>query len=263
MKRIKIKVFLICVAATAMLNATGIGVQINQNHISGPVNEKLPAEILDLSNWKLNVPEGIKTPDRSDEYKQPMLNSYQHKDWFYANKKGDGVVFKAPTGGTTTKGSGYPRSELREMTDNGTKNASWSSAAGKHTLFIDLKINHLPVVKPHLVVGQIHDAEDDVIVFRLENKKLFVNLDDVKGPVLDDNYKLGTRFTLMFKVNNDETECYYNGKLMFTYKKAFENAYFKAGAYVQSSCQGKRKVEGEACDAYGEMEIYRVWVKHE
>jgi len=224
---------------------------------------KLPSEILNLSNWKLNVPEGIKTPGLSDEYKQPELNTYTNENWFYANKTSDAVVFRAITGGTTTKGSGYPRSELREMTDNGRKNASWSSSTGSHILFIDQSIIHLPVKKPHLVVGQIHDAEDDVIVFRLEKKKLFVKIDDENGPVLDDNYQLGTRFNVMFKVKNDTTECYYNGKLKFSYPKAFTGAYFKAGAYVQSSCQGKRKVEGESCDAYGAVEIYKVWVKHE
>lgn len=224
---------------------------------------KLPSEILNLKNWKLNVPEGIKTPGTSDEYRQPELNTYQDEKWFYANKPGNAVVFRAITGGTTTKGSGYPRSELREMTDDGRKNASWSSSTGTHTLFIDQSITHLPLKKPHIVVGQIHDAEDDVIVFRLEKNKLFVKMDDEKGPVLDENYQLGTRFTVMFKVKNDKTECYYNGLLKFSYPKAFNGAYFKAGAYVQSSCQGKRKVEGESCETYGAVEIYNLWVKHE
>lgn len=226
-------------------------------------NLKLPSSILDLGNWKLNVPEGIKNPGSSDEYRQPELAAYSNDKWFYANKANDAVVFRAITGGTTTKGSGYPRSELREMKDSGKKNASWSSSKGTHTLFIDQSIIHLPVKKPHIVVGQIHDAEDDVIVFRLEKNKLFVKMDDENGPVLDENYQLGTRFTVMFKVNNDRTECYYNGKLKFTYPKGFTGAYFKAGAYVQSSCQGKRKVEGESCDAYGAVELYNVWVKHE
>ena len=242
------------VAGLSLLIATGSTVKSIQ---------KLPAQVLDLTNWKLNVPEGVKTPDRSDEYKQPELGTYSNPHWFYVNKEGDAVVFRALTGGTTTKGSGYPRSELREMTDNGKKNASWSSSEGTHTLFIDQSIIHLPTKKPHIVVGQIHDAEDDVIVFRLEKNKLFVKMDDDKGPVLDENYQLGTRFTVMFKVKNNETECYYNGKLRYTYPKAFTGAYFKAGAYVQSSCHGKRKVEGESCDPFGAVQIYDVCVKHE
>jgi len=229
----------------------------------GQIQLKLPAEILELNNWKLNVPEGIKTPGKSDEYRQPELKTYHNDKWFFVNKAGDAVVFSAMTGGTTTIGSGYPRSELREMTDQGKKNASWSSSIGIHTLFIEQRIIHLPEKKPHIVVGQIHDDKDDVIVFRLERNKLFVKMGNEKGPVLEDNYQLGTRFTVMFKVNSDQTECYYNGKLKFTYPKVFSNAYFKAGAYVQSSCQGERKVEGESCEAYGAVEIYKVSVKHE
>jgi hypothetical protein len=229
----------------------------------GQIRLKLPAEILDLNNWKLNVPEGIKTPGKSDEYRQPELKTYHNNNWFFVNKTEDAVVFKATTDGTTTIGSGYPRSELREMTDEGTKNASWSSSTGIHTLFIEQSVIHLPLKKPHIVIGQIHDDKDDVIVFRLEKNRLFVKMGDEKGPVLDDNYQLGTRFTVMFKVSGDRTECYYNGKLKFTYPKVFSNAYFKAGAYVQSSCHGKRKVEGELCEAYGAVEIYKVSVKHE
>jgi len=59
------------------------------------------------------------------------------------------------------------------MINDGSKNASWSSSVGEHSMFLELSVTHLPVVKPHIVVAQIHDAEDDVIVFRLENKKTF------------------------------------------------------------------------------------------
>lgn len=260
MKNLKHIGYGICIATSMVLLLSAANPSLKKEH---PASGKLPSEILDLNNWKLNVPEGIRIPGRSDEYRQPELKNYQNEHWFHASSSGDAVVFSAPAGGTTTVGSGYPRSELREMTDNGRKNASWSSSDGTHTLFIEQSITHLPLKKPHIVVGQIHDDKDDVIVFRLEKNKLFVKMDDEKGPVLDEDYKLGTRFTVMFKVNHDQTECYYNGKLKFTYPKAFSNSYFKAGAYVQSSCQGKRKVEGESCDAYGAVEIYKVWVKHE
>lgn len=252
---ISLSLLVVCIAA--------IRPAAQKMSLHNPISQKLPSAILDLRGWKLNVPEGIKTPGRSDEYRNPELQTYVNKNWFHANAADDAVVFRATAGGTTTIGSGYPRSELREMTEDGKKNASWGSSAGTHTLFIEQRITHLPLKKPHIVVGQIHDDKDDVIVFRLEKNKLFVKMDDESGPVLDDNYQLGTKFTVMFKVAEDQTECYYNGVLKFTYPKAFSNAYFKAGAYVQSSCQGKRKVEGESCEAYGEVEICKVWVKHE
>jgi hypothetical protein len=173
------------------------------------------------------------------------------------------VVFRAHAGGDTTNNSGYPRSELREMKNNGADNASWSSSSGTHTLFIDQAVTHLPDVKRHIVVGQIHDASDDVIVFRLEGQKLFIDLNGNDGPTLTSSYALGTRFTVRFEVSNDEVKCYYNDELKYTYPKSFSGAYFKAGAYVQSSCQGDKKVAGESCDAYGEVEIYDVKVTHQ
>lgn len=225
--------------------------------------KKYPSEVLDLRNWKITIPVDTKHKGRPDEYSPLELERFQHNQFFHLNTSGDAVVFRAHAGGITTSGSGYPRSELREMTVDGSKPASWSSSKGKHTLFIDQKVTHLPDVKNHVVIGQIHDAEDDVIVFRLEGKKLFVDLNGARGPVLESNYKLGTRFNVKLEVSDNETKCFYNGELKYTYHKEFDGAFFKAGAYVQSSCQGRKKVEGESCDAYGEVEIYSVWVKHQ
>lgn len=222
-----------------------------------------PSQVINLTDWKLNTPVDTQSPGKVNTYTQPELNTFTDADWFHLNQKKNGVVFKANAGGITTSGSGFPRSELREMTDNGTKNASWGSSSGVHTMFIEQAVTHLPDVKPHIVVGQIHDADDDVIVFRLERKKLYVDLNGKKGPLLESNYILGTHFTVMFKVHDNKVDCYYNDALVYTQNTTFSGAYFKAGAYVQSSCKGKRKVTGESCDAYGEMEIYKLWVKHE
>jgi hypothetical protein len=67
-----------------------------------------PAEVLDLTNWKLNTPTDTQTPAKVDEYKQPALNTFTDAKWFYLNAAKDGVVFKANVGGVTTSGSGYP-----------------------------------------------------------------------------------------------------------------------------------------------------------
>jgi hypothetical protein len=83
------------------------------------------------------------------------------------------------------------------------------------------------------------------------------------GPTLTSSYVPGTRFTVGFEVANNAVKCYYNGALEYTYNKSFSGAYFKAGAYVQSSCQGDKKVAGESCSAYGEAVIYDVAVQHQ
>ncbi|OQP57577.1 polysaccharide lyase family 7 protein [Niastella populi] len=221
-----------------------------------------PANVLDLTNWKLNIPLDKNKDGRSDEIKQPELAAYSIAPWFQNNATNTGVVFRANCGGITTRGSGYPRSELREMTNNGRSGASWSSDAGTHIMEIEQAITHLPNVKPHIVAGQIHDAGDDVIVFRLEGKKLFIDHNGADGAVLTKNYELGAKFNVKFEVAAGQVKSYYNDVLVETYPVHFSGAYFKAGAYVQSNCQGHKKVAGESCDAYGEVVIYKLRVTH-
>lgn len=230
---------------------------------TGSAGGSLPANILNLTNWKITLPiDGSDSGTDADEVKQPALATYSIDPYFKNNSTNTGVQFRAHTGGATTSGSGYPRSELREMTNNGTTNASWSSGSGTHTMEIDQAITHLPVVKPHIVAGQIHDGSDDVIVFRLEGQKLFIDINGSDGPTLNSAYVLGTRFKVKFVVSGNQTKCYYNDVLKYTLSKSYSGAYFKAGAYTQSSCTGTPG-SSESCSAYGEVIIYNVTVTHQ
>jgi hypothetical protein len=217
-----------------------------------------PSDILDLSDWKLTLPVDTAQSGNPDEYLQPELNSGFHSQFFHVNDTLDGVVFKAPCGGATTSGSGYPRSELREMSNLGLTQASWSTTSGTHTLEITQTINHLPVAKPHVVVGQIHDANDDVIVFRLEGSTLFIDENGKAGPVLTADYRLGDVFTVRFVARNGGVECYYNSQYIYTYPVNASGCYFKAGCYTQSNTS-----KGDAADAYGEVVIYELTVAHQ
>jgi len=223
-----------------------------------PQGGDLPSDVLDLSNWKVTLPIDTSHAGSPDEYRQPELDGYEHPDYFHVNDARDGVVFTAHCGGYTTSGSGYPRSELREMTSNGSANASWSTTSGTHTMEIRQKVTHLPVAKPHVVVGQIHDAGDDVIVFRLEGSTLFVDENGERGPVLTSNYQLGTEFTVKFVVRNGGVECYYNGQYIYTYQVSTSGCYFKAGCYTQSNTS-----RGDAPTAYGQVIIYDLSVTHQ
>jgi len=218
----------------------------------------LPSSVLTLANWKLTLPVETSHAGSPDEIKQPELAGFQDPNYFYVNSARDGVVFTAHCGGATTSGSGYPRSELREMVSSGSANASWSTTSGTHTMEIRQAITHLPVVKPHVVVGQIHDASDDVIVFRLEGSKLFVDENGSPGPVLTSNYQLGTVFTVKFVVRNGGVEAYYNGQYVYTYSTSNSGCYFKAGCYTQSNTS-----RGDAATAYGQVVIYNVTVTHQ
>jgi Alginate lyase len=124
-----------------------------------------PSDVLNLSNWKIALPiddNGNQSGD-AKEVKQPALDSYTISPYFRVTSTGTGVSFRANCGGATTSGSEYPRSELREMKNNGTTNASWSSGSGTHTMEIDQSIKNLPVQKPQMIVGQVFGTSDDVI----------------------------------------------------------------------------------------------------
>jgi len=218
----------------------------------------LPSAVLNLANWKLTLPVNTAHAGSPDEILQPELNGFQDLNYFHVNTARNAVVFSAPCGGATTSGSGYPRSELREMINNGTSNAGWSTTSGTHTMEITQAITHLPDVKPDVVAGQIHNANDDVIVFRLEGSKLFVDQNGVNGPVLTANYRLGDVFTVKFVARNGGVECYYNGQYIYTYMINSSGCYFKAGCYTQSNTS-----KGDAATAYGEVVISRLTITHQ
>ncbi|NTV30861.1 hypothetical protein HGA91_02685 [candidate division WWE3 bacterium] len=224
-----------------------------------PQRPQFPAQVLNLTNWKITLP----TQPTATEIKQPTLATFSNSEWF-AVFSGNGVRFRAPVNGGTTSGSSYPRSELREMTDNGLTNASWTSSSGTHTMIIDEAITALPKSKPHIVAGQIHDAKDDIIVIRLEDNKLFIDINGTDGPILDPNYELGRRFTVTFVVKDDATNIFYNRSTTsaYTLHKQFSGAYFKAGAYTQSNCT--KEAQNDCNETtFGEVIIYGLQVTHE
>ncbi len=226
----------------------------------------LPSSVLNLTNWKITLPLAAGNNKTSPmEIKQPDLATYRIYPLFGVSSDGKGVVFHAPVTGVTTSGSKYPRSELREMTNNGRALASWSSSTGKHTMFIDEAITAIPKVKKQIVAGQIHDATSYVIFIRLNYPVLFVSVDGKNVHTLDDHYTLGKRFTVQFVVHNNSTDIYYNNSAnpVYSLKKKFNNSYFKAGAYTQSNCSTEKNPSLCNVNDFGEVVIYRLEVTHQ
>lgn len=220
--------------------------------------QAMPASILDLTNWKLTLPVGTDDhPDDAIEVKQPALADFEDPRFFHANAAGTGVVFRANAGGATTSGSSYPRSELREMTDHGTSNASWSNGSGEHVMTVTEAITTLPTKKPQVVAAQIHDKNDDVVMVRLENKRLFVEADGNNIGDLDTAYVLGTPFTVEIRATAIGIAVSYDGTPKVSYAKVGSGWYFKAGCYTQSNTS-----KGDSADAYGEVVIYGLSVEH-
>ncbi len=224
----------------------------------------VPGDVLDLTNWKLQLPLG--SEGSVTEIKQPQLATYQLSPWFRLDSAGDGVRFRAPTNAPTTSGSNYPRCELREMVGGGASKAAWSNTSGTHRMFIDQAITAVPRGKRHIVAGQIHDADEDIIVIRLQYPTLFIDIGGDNGPVLDADYALGQRFTVELVAEDGKVAIYYNGSTTPAYvlDKDISDSYFKAGAYTQSNCTTEAD-RGETCgtDNYGEVTIYDLRVDHD
>lgn len=214
-----------------------------------------PGTVLDLTRWKLTLPVGNPT-----EVTGTALASFVDPQWFTATTAGDAVRFRAPVNGVTTSGSGYPRSELREMNLDGS-NASWSAASGAHTLTVVEAFTHLPNGKPHVVGAQIHDSSNDITVFRLEGTNLYVtNGNNTHYKLVTDSYVLGTRFEAKFVVWSGQARAYYNGVLQTTIAvPKLTGAYFKTGVYTQANCGNSSPCSS---DNYGETTIYHVTVSH-
>jgi len=213
---------------------------------------RVPAELLDLTAWKLTLPYDTQRAGSPDEVRQPELSTFADPNCFYLSSAADAVIFRATCGGPTTDNSTYPRSELRQMAPNGQRQVAWDTQDPvRHSLQIEQAILALPAKKPHVVCVQIHDADDDVLMIRLEKKKLFVERPGEDDVLLDSNYNLGERYHLRIEAGQGRVRLWYNQQLKLDWSVARGGCYFKVGCYTQSNVQ-----RGDAPEAYGEVALY-------
>ena len=251
------------VAAAALL-AAGQPAAFGQSSSAGHPHRacSAPAAVIGLSsNWKIQLP--VEDPDTAGkplEITQPQLATYKNAPWFTTTSDCKAALFRAAVNGATTTNTGYPRSELREMTSSGTKTASWSSTSGTSTMTVDEAVTHLPNDKPHVMAGQIHDDSSDVTSFRLEGTSLYVtSYNTTHYKLVTANYKLGTRFQGKFVVSGGNVKVYYNGTLEATVAADFASGYFKAGDYTQANCGNSSPC---STSNYAEVALYGVSITH-
>ncbi|PMK03673.1 polysaccharide lyase family 7 protein [Vibrio sp. 10N.261.55.A7] len=149
-----------------------------------------PADILDLSCWKVTLPVSLTGGDRPTEFEEnDIANGAMHPDYFYVNEAGDGVVFRSPVQGIkTSENTKYVRSELREMMrcgdtsirthgvggnnwvfSNNESEESLKNAAGVDgTLKATLSVDHVTRTgkiwqQGRVIIGQIHAPKDEPV----------------------------------------------------------------------------------------------------
>jgi len=211
----------------------------------------VPAQVLDLKNWEIQLP--ISKDGSLEIVKQPQLATFSLNPYFYAD--GNSVAFAAWINGTTTGGSEYPRSELREM--DGGAGASWSTSKGTHTMTLKQAYTRLPAKRPEVVGAQIHETsgDDNLVQVRLNHPDIVLWAPGDRV-TLQSNYVLGTQFTLEIQCTGGDLKVSYNGQLKYSKSYSATDAYFKAGAYVQSNKNYDDNSQ------YGETKIYSLSVAH-
>ncbi|MEW1877580.1 polysaccharide lyase family 7 protein [Pseudarthrobacter phenanthrenivorans] len=215
-----------------------------------------PASVLNLDNWKLSVPVVSNSDGHPSEILQPELRHYSSKYLSVAPGRKE-VIFQTPAQSAIQPGSEFPRTELREMTDGGQQEAKWSTRTGTHQLVVEQAVTALPTTTPDVIVGQIHNADEFVLIVRLDGKHLYSRTQDGKTDTLNDNYNLKTFFTLKILATEGSISVYYNDELKASHKKNCSSCYFKAGMYLQTNTDS-----GESPDSIGEVHIRSLEVSH-
>lgn len=208
---------------------------------------------IEWAKWKVTLPIGKKGKPTETSSDIP------HRPWYGRDTEDrNWLVFRANCGGVTTSNSGYPRSELRELSNG--KLAAWDSRKGTHALAGRFRVTHLPKKKPHVCVMQAHDKESDAFEVRLEGKRLFVEVDGDEVGLLDANYRLGDVFALTATATKTGISIRYVGashSATVTHRQSGSGWYWRAGAYCQSNTS-----KGDKPDAYAEVAVAGLRVSH-
>jgi Alginate lyase len=230
-----------------------------------------PAAILDIGRGAtqnhFNVGIGYPAPGRHKNI--PMADivddGFADPDFFRPNAHGDAVAFSVRADGRTTSNrTGHPRSELREMKANGTTEAAWNSASGRHVMSGISRITHLPTddqasgtARPWICFAQIHDTENEALhleggdIVRLQVEGNFENgfkirarthspngepdVPEVKK-VIADSHTVGDDIHWKIECVDGTVKIYLDGVVEQTVTGVDSaSCYFKAGNYQQFS----------------------------
>jgi hypothetical protein len=215
-----------------------------------------PAELLGgLARWHLTLPTSKdKQAFPADQIDQPELATFSN-EYFKLNETRSAVVFTSMVGGATTSaGTAFSRSELRERDVQGEKSA-WNCAQDERVMTIRQRILKTPTHKPEMSVGQIHDAKSDNLEVFYKGPvsgadgvgdqgvmlAKFNGESSTKAPVLDDAYRVGDMMQVKVSTKAGVITVDYrnerSGKTS-TASKPFDKisggCYFKAGNYPQA-----------------------------
>jgi hypothetical protein len=218
-----------------------------------------PAEVLALGagggEWNL----GIGYPSGHVDIEPDELEGgFSEAPYFYVTEDGAWVHFQVPmNGGRTSANTKYPRSELREYR-NGAK-ASWNGGSGTHVMSYKAKVIHMEDDKPEIVIGQMHDSEDDTLQIRCEGTTWRASINGTEHPTTLGNFSWGTEVAVEIRLSAGTLTIKINGSTKITTNPGYGSGnYFKIGAYAQ---QNDRDQDNPS-NGYASCEIRDLVVSH-
>ena len=222
-----------------------------------PPSSPLRAELVGgLDRWHLTLPvSSSRKQYPADEVKQTNstpLNKYSGP-FFKLNDSKDAIVMTALYGGSTTSlGTAYARSELRER-DANYDLAAWSCKSAVRAVSLTSSIEKTPLQKPEMSIAQIHDGDSDNLEVQ------YVGPANANGKtdtgimravfngsrsqlVLDRSYTIGQKVSVKLYTKGDG-KMYVDYKNLATgettsvseaYSSVVGSCYFKVGNYQQA-----------------------------
>lgn len=252
------------------------GKELEDNRPEEMIKLKKPSDIISLKGWKITLPldeeyKDSSTANKVSERARPAVEivdedliDYEYAPYFQVDD--NGVRFRAHVAGATTKGSKYPRCELRQRVGGG--NNYWS-VKDEQSLVTEFKVTAVPVMKPEISMVQIHGPEDEPLRVQYHAKKgVYIVWNesnrDTKNAL---KYELGQMLRVEVTVKDSYITCKIKNldtsdSYVKVWKSSDETGYFKVGAYTQSS-MFLNEIQGgaypdEPLDAYGEMIVYKL-----
>lgn len=245
-----------------------------------------PAQILNIGTGAgqnyFNEGIGFSTGHVDQTMASIINGSATNSPYFTPNAASNAVQFQVfANGATTSSNTHYPRSELRELLQDGTSKAAWNASTGTHILSGSTKVLHLPAHRPWACLAQMHDASSDCIMIMCDNgngsskvggtQALWCKImGSYTSTPLMSPYTIGTEFSWQFKLVNGVLTVSINGVVKFTDSSTFtsqtaSDKYFKTGCYLQASSSytaDSSKWAVESPTDYGAIELRNLVVSH-
>ncbi|MBB3701293.1 polysaccharide lyase family 7 protein [Flammeovirga yaeyamensis] len=242
-------------------------------------NHQYPTDVIpSLTDWKITLPidaqgrDNKRVFDVNQRIKTPLeiadngIIDFEYRPYFFA-KDGE-VFFRAHAAGATTKGSKYPRSELRQRSGHG--NLYWSVNDAQY-LETQLRVTHVPTEKPEVCMVQIHGPEDEPLRVQYHTKKGVYIVWNENNKDYDNAlpYNMGEQLKISVLVDKGYITCQIQNltqgtKYKKTWKSMDDTGYFKVGCYTQASkfqSQIKKGSRDEPYSSYGEVAVKSIMLK--